>query len=652
MKKAILTTILFIILCCNLNAQIVDSIITQELKEVIITDAEVEPLFNNQLTSNQNLNTTEVSAFRPEKVQDGLALFPSLFSVNDGIGGQTIILRGYQQNQINIFYNGIPIKSNTEGSIAMNAFFMSNSDLSIEKGASSLIYAANSSGNVIRMDNKLFFEDKVGIKAGAFLGNNGKQNYNLSIHGKLTKKLSYQVGGNYYKRNSFPLSSKFDTIPNQPTRNERVNSDQENLEIMANLSYALNKKHDFSLFTMYNNSRFGFPPSLTRARFRRMDSWQNTILGLRSISNFENTFRLETNVYYTHLVDTLNQYTDKSFSTVRNLSYWNDNTLGARVILSKDLNKSHAFNLLADYKYDLHKQIWFKNAETKANTIIGTLEYKGKLSNQFYLTSGISYNFTNPAYSSINTEIERKNLAALNYQVSTAYLIKDIGKAHIGYSRNTIFPRIRDLFGDALLPYVPNPNLKVEKSDNFDLGFSTKLIQNKLDLSTSFYFSSIKDLLTQVRVSDTTSQVINLQSAQYIGGELLLKYKPTEKVFGLVSYSYMKAKNTSDYRTSDYIAYRPEHNLRLFLSYVPVKYFEIDVTYNHISKRFYDNITSWENIPNYSLFDIGIQSKPIDNLTFWFKVNNIFDENYFISFDQPQPGREFRIGLTIEWNKK
>lgn len=650
--KQIFFTSLIAILCYNLNAQTIDSTKAHVLNEVIVIDTKSTPSFTNQLATNQNLDANEVQSLRPEKIQDGLAFLPSLFLISDGIGGQTITLRGYQQNQINIFYNGIPIRSNTEGSIAMNAFFMSNSDVSVEKGASSLIYASNSSGNVIRMNDKLFYEDKVGIKASTFFGNNGKQNYNLAIHGKLAKALSYQIGGNFYRRNSFALSNNFDTIPDQPTTDERVNSDQRNLEIMSNISYTLNKNNYFSLFGMYNNSRFGYPPSLSRARYRRMDSWQNIILGVRSVSNLENNLRLETNTYYTHLVDTLNQYTDKTFSTVRNISYWNDQTIGTRIILSKEINRVHTINLSTDYKYDVHKQIWFTNAETKANTLIGIFEYKGNFYKKLFLTSGISYNFTNPVYSSINTNVERKNLTALNYQVSVAYVISLTNKVHIGYSRNTIFPRIRDLFGDALLPYIPNPNLKVEKSNNIDVGYTIKTMKNRLDISTSFYYSTIKDLLTQVRVTDTTSQVINLQSAQYVGGEFLLKYKLSKRTFGLVSYNYLKATNTSDNRTEDYIAYRPEHNLKLFLNYTPAEYFGIDVTCNYVSKRFYDNIVNWEYIPKYFLIDFGIQSKPIDNITIWFKVNNIFDENYFIAFDQPQAGREFRIGLTVEWDKK
>jgi len=627
-------------------------LISNELIEVVVIGEKPNSKFNNLATTNQNLKSGEIEMTRPEKLNDGLALLPSLYIAPDGIGGRTIVLRGYEQNRINIFLNGIPIRSNTEGSIVTEGFFMSSADVSIEKGASSLIYGSNSSGNVIRMDNKLFFAEKFGVKAGMFFGNNGKQNYNLAFHGKFSNKISYQFGANYYKRESFVLSSKFETVPEQPTTKERVNSDQENAEISGLIGYAPNSNHLFSLFAMYNNSEFGYTASIARPRFRRMDDWHNTIIGLRSVSKFRNNFRFESNFYYTHLVDTLNQYTDNTYSSIKSISHWNDQTLGTRIILSKNINDRHSLNASLDYKNDIHEQVWFKTAETKANTLNGTLEYKSNPIERLYLTSGVSYNFSNPAYTSLNVNTERKDLSAFNYQISTAYVIDKASKFHFGYSRNTIFPRMRDLFGDALLPYVPNPNLKVEKSDNFDLGFSTNAFQNKLELSTAFYHNSIQDLLTQIKVTDTSSQVVNLQAARFIGGEVMVKYRPTSKFFTLVSYNYLEASNKSENRTTDFIAYRPAHNLKAFISYNPIKYFGVDFTFSHTAKRYYDNITSWESLPNFSIFDIGVQSKPQKNLTIWFKVNNVFDENYFIAYDQPQPGREYRIGLNVEWNKK
>lgn len=647
--KHLITLFSFCFMALGLYAQIPkDTIATNDLPEVIVTAHGFSKQANSN-TTNSNLVTEQVALIRPEKITDGLTLLPGIYSVPDGIGGQTLNIRGFEQNRVNVFFNGIPLKSNTEGRISTDGLFFTNSDISVEKGTASLIYGANSSGNVIRIDNRIFTEEKFGIKFNSFWGNNMKQSYNTLITGNIKKKFYYQASANYFKRNSFNLSNEFDTVSNQTNRT-RVNSDQENLEILGTITYAPNSKHHISLTGMHNESMFGYPPSISSPRYRRMDFWHNTIIGLRHTSSFGNKINLETNLYYTYLKDTLNEYKDKTFSSIKRFSYWNDKTIGARGILSYQINKQHKLNYSIDYKNDIHEQAWFTTATTKANTLLSALEYRGEFIKRIFIDAGTSYNFTNPSYASSNENIIRKDLSVWNYQFSAAYSPLSLKyKVHAGYSRTSIFPRMRDLFGDVLIGYTANPDLTFEISDNFDIGIGSKFFKNKLSIQWGGYYSNIKNLITQVKATDTTNQVINLQSAVFSGSELMVKYSPSDKLFGMLSYSYLNAKNTSDGRTSDFIAYRPEHQFRTFMSYMPIKYIGIDLTYTFVSKRNYDNQSVWYELPDYSIFDFGITSKPIKYFTFWFKINNLLDRNYVSAFDQPLPGREFRFGLTFDF---
>ena len=647
--KLLITLLSFCSLTIGLYAQNPkDTIVIYDLPEVIIT-AHGFSKQENSNTTNSNLLAEQVALKRPEKITDGLTLLPGIYSVPDGIGGLTLNIRGFEQNRINVFFNGIPLRSNTEGRISMDGLFFTNSDISIEKGTASLIYGANSSGNVIRMDNIVFPDEKFGIKFNSFMGNNGKQSYNTLITGNITKKFYFQSSANYYKRNSINLANEFDTVSNQTNRT-RVNSDQENLELLGIITYVPNSKHHISLTGMHNESKFGYPPSISSPRYRRMDFWHNTIIGLRHTSSFGDEINLETNIYYTYLNDTLNEYKDKTFTSIKRFSYWNDKTIGARGILTYQINTQHKLNYSIDYKNDIHEQAWFTTATTEANTLLTAIEYRGELVKSIFINAGSSYNFTNPIYVSSNENILRKDLSVWNYLFSAAYSPVSLNyKVHAGYSRNSIFPRMRDMFGDVLIGYSANPDLTFEISNNFDFGFDTKFFENKLSIQLGGYYSNIKNLITQVKVTDTTNQVINLQSSLFSGGELMVKYSPSDKLFGMLSYSYLNAKNTSDGRTSDFIAYRPEHQFMAFISYIPFKYFGFDLTYTFVSKRNFDNQSVWYVLPDYSIIDFGITSKPIKYFTFWFKINNLLDRNYVSAFDQPLPGREFRVGLTFDF---
>jgi outer membrane receptor protein involved in Fe transport len=608
----------------------IDSSKMTETKTIIVKEYEY-PEFINKNTTNNRLSIKEVTKIRSEKLIDDLTFLPGIYNVPDGIGGQILNIRGFEQNRVKIYFNGIPLSSNTENRINTEGLFLNNTDISVEKGAASLIYGSNSSGNVLRINNRIITNYKFGIKMNSYFGNQGKQSYNILVKGNFRKEFYYEISTNYFKRKYFILSNNFNSL-SSPTSKERLNSDQENLEILTNLTYSFNKNHLLSVTGMYNLSNFGYPPSIINARYRRMDFWNNSILGLRYISKLSKKINLETNLYFTFLSDTLNQYTNNTFTSIQRSSYWNDKTFGVRSIFTYQFIHFNKLCFSVDYKSDSHEQVWFTTATTKANTILSALEYQSTIKKMIFINIGTSYNYTNPSYSSKNENIERKNLSEFNYMLSTAYQPVSLNyKIHAGFSRMSIFPRMRDLFGDVLLPYIPNPNLTTETTDNIDIGFNSKVIHDDLSLQFSGYLSKVQNLLTEIKVSDTTSQVINLQSAQFSGIEIMVKYNHLSN-FGLLSYSYLYAKNTSSNRISNFIAYRPKHQLRTFISYEPLKYLGFDLTYSFISERYFYNQNVWQQLPNYSIFDLGITTKPLRLFTIWFKVNNIFDRiSYWIN---------------------
>lgn len=626
-----------------------DSLSVSELPEVVVS-AQGFSNFINANTSNYNILSEQISLIRPEKVTETFQFLPGVYSVPDGIGGQALNIRGFDQNRINIYYNGIPVRSNTEGKISTDGLFFTNSDFSIEKGSSSLIYGSNSSGNIIRIDNRIFTPELFGINVNTYIGNNSKRSLNTTITGRVKNKFYYQASANYYYRNSFRLSDNFDTTSVQQN-NSRLNSFQNNLELLGIFTYAPSARHYISITGLHNQSEFGYPPSIVSPRYRKMDFWHNTMIGVRHKSLLGEKFVLESNIYSTFLIDTLNEYTDKTFTKIKRYSYWNDRTLGFRGVLTYHLTNRHRFNYLIDYKNDNHEQAWFTTATTKANTFISAVEYKGSLSKSLSIDAGTSYNLSNPSYSSKNDNVIRKELSSWNYQISMGYNIEAY-KIYGGYSKTSIFPRMRDLFGDVLIGYTPNPNLTTEQSDNFNVGLNSQFLSDKLIVEVNGFYNHIKDLLTQIKDSDTTNQVINLQSATFSGGEIMIKYFPSKNLFAMASYSFLDPKNTSENRTSDNIAYLPKNQIRAFTSYTISKYFIIDFTFSFISNRKYNIQGNWESLNEYSVVDIGFSSEIVKNFSIWFKASNLFDTNYLGAYDQPQPGREYKIGLSYNYKQK
>src|SRR6185369_17010878 len=104
------------------------------------------------------------------------------------------------------------------------------------------------------------------------------------------------------------------------------------------------------------------------------------------------------------------------------------------------------------------------------------------------------------------------------------------------------------------------------------------------------------------------------------------------------SYTFNKSLNTSELRTSDHIAYHPEHFIKLYWAFVKYDYLSTDIAFTYSSDKFYQTGNAWSSLSDYRVWDVGLHSKLSSVLKLWVKVTNVFDANYFSVFDQPQAG--------------
>lgn len=605
-------------------------------------------------STESSINLHQIEAMIPEKRNEALSFLPGIIETPEGSAGKEIVVRGVSQSRINIFFNGVPIRSNTYNNIPLDGFLLSNTEsIILETVAPSLIYGANSSGNVLYLKTNPLSQKSFSLGLTSYGGNNGKQGHQFNVSG-FTSKLHYKLSGGYYSRNSFRLSDKFVLTPSQPSIN-RTNSDQKNIEVMGMITPIFSKNHLYSLFGSFNSSEYGRPASTSRPRYRRMDFWQNAFVGLNGISSFAYNIKMENIFYYTSLKDTVTRYNDSECTQIRSFSYWNDQTFGGRSIVSKELNSDNDAHLSLDIKRDMHQQDWHSKSETKSTTTIMTLGLQNRSIKNISIAPGVSYNNVKPNYSSENSNLERKNFSAFNYKLLVTYLQdKSLYDLYAGFSYTTIFPATIDIFGDALrsddwYKIIPNPDLKEENSRNLDFGANFNFQELGLKLGISFYYNKLTDLINAISLSDSTEQSINIADARNMGFDFTMQYDIHNKIKTYLTYSYLDARNISSNRTSDHLAYLPKHRLKLLSSFVPVSYLELNLIATYMSSQYYELIGNWDSLDSYLIIDSNMNFNVLNGIGFFIKVSNLFDENYESLFGYPQPGREFLVGLKLKY---
>ena len=177
-----------------------------------------------------------------------------------------------------------------------------------------------------------------------------------------------------------------------------------------------------------------------------------------------------------------------------------------------------------------------------------------------------------------------------------------------------------------------NPDLKVEKSDNYSLGLETNY--NNIPVACGAFLRKVKNLIDYTRPTVTDIwQATNLGSVDFKGAELRL---------GPLSYTYMEAnRNTSGF-LSKYALDILKHQLMLNLNR-NVLGIKIDWHMSYNERKFGET---------YFVGDLCV-SKVFENknnsMEPFLKIDNFTDTEYSEISGVTQPGRWTQAGIRLKW---
>jgi hemoglobin/transferrin/lactoferrin receptor protein len=154
--------------------------------------------------------------------------------------------------------------------------------------------------------------------------------------------------------------------------------------------------------------------------------------------------------------------------------------------------------------------------------------------------------------------------------------------------------------GDALI--TPNPDLKPERTNNFELGFST-LIHNKVKLDASIYYTQIQDVITMLpsKLNGLDSAVYNFKNTK------VFKYQNAQEAY-IYGYSLQVAadvlQNVSFNSSLNYTYGRIKaNNVESPLDHIPPMFGRTAITY-HLKKLSIEASSlynGWKRIEDYNL---------------------------------------------------
>ncbi len=631
----------------------------------IFTLGEVFITATREIDISGRVTQSEMETQNKTEVSKALDVLPGITLTASGQRNEsTLTIRGFDLRSVPVFMDGIPVYVPYDGYVDLARF--TTFDLSVvdvSKGFSSMLFGPNSLGGAINLisrkpTKKLEYDGAMGL-----INTNGyRGNFNIGSH---FSKIYFQGGYSYLHRDSYILSKNFESRMHE-SGGERKNSYRTDQKINLKIGWTPTEKQEYVVGYINQQGSKGNPlyagddklnSLFSKPRYWQWPAWNKETYYLLTNTKLTGKHYIRNKIYYDIFKNTINSYDDSTYSTQKKpyafQSRYNDYTYGANIEYGTTILQNNELKFSTQYKKDVHREnnIGEPVRRFEDNTTYFAIEDIYKISKSIVLIPGISYS-------------ERENIIAQDYnsktesitdypsaspsksfsgQLGLFYYFKDNHRLSFSVSKKSRFATIKDRYSYRMGTAIPNPDLKPETADNYDISYSGKFF-NKLFCQASVYYSHITDaILTVNNVQPGKSQMQNTGSAEFMGAEIATRYTIKKKLIIGASYSYIEKHNLTN--PSVLFTDVPDSKVFSFIEYKPTQLISIMLNAEYYSSRY---STSYGTIaPEFTLVNTMISGKIWKYLSLEAGVNNIFDTNYMLVEGYPEEGRNFFVTLRF-----
>lgn len=658
---------LFVVLLFNLMICTICLGASFDLGEVVVT-AKKQAI--SKTTTTSEVTSEDIDARGCKTIDEALELVPGVNVVKGGKGEMHVFIRGFSDNDVKILIDGVPVYETYFHTLDLSQFPVDSiAKIKVIKGASSVLYGANTMGGVINIITKKGSAAPF-TKLSASFGDYGTQNYSVS-HGGQRQKINYFLAYSYQKSDGYRLSSDFDekdkynglSSPFMEDGGKRDLSDYEKSAFNGKLGYDTSDAKLYLSFDYHNNKR-GIPTEYYRYwRFTKWDEWMVNLAGERKIGE---NINIRDTVFYVDLENEISSYTDKNCDTLGgkwfDKSEYDDYLAGNKFEVRLQTSNINLFTLGFTYVFEEHRQREFNTKDKNGNVLypgwsdwekFQTETYTFAIEDEFTfgpftITPGFSYNKLHPIKSS--EARPRDDIDSLDPQLGVLYLLDSTTTLHASVGKKTRFPHMKELYSEK---GGGNPHLKEQHTTAFEIGGEKYFYLKNWEahFNISYFYNNIRDLIGLVDLPTGDPQYQNIGKARIQGVETSVDLKPRENLWTEVSYTYLWAKDDDKDRRLENI---PQHKIDGEIRY---RFnfglnFNVQTSYVHGQYEYlYDKNTKTEitrGLPDYLLINFNVSQMIAKHFKIFVQVNNVTDVDYDEG-QGPMPGRNFLIGIEGRW---
>jgi len=646
------------------NTRAQDSLLTQELNEVIITATRTLRQLSSLPMPAQIISSKDIKSSNSLRLNDILNEQTGLITVPDFGGGEGIQVQGLDSQYTLILIDGVPLVGRSAGTLDITRIAVGNiKQIEIVKGASSSLYGSEALGGVINIITerpKNGFKGDVNYRIGSFNTTDFNNNINFKKN-----KLSIQTFFNRYRSNGYDLNTTDALNTVEPFSNYTLNS---------KFTYDFNEATRLLVAGKYFSQNQEYVASSSLAGESDVNEW-NTHLKLRHRYSDKWSSYFEFYATRYKAKDFLNNLDGNRFST----SFFNQLLVRPEMRATFTLNDNNSFIGGIGFNHETLNRTDFTESP-EFNSPYVYLQYDGHITPKLNLIVGARLDSHNKYQSQFSPKVaaryELSDYLAIKGSVGYGFKAPDFRQLYFDFTNATVGYTV--LGYNAVLTAIPklneqgqianiivpisefNNELNPENSISINFGVDLNL-PSGLKFSVNLFRNNIDDLIdTRVIANKTNGQNIfsyyNVNKVYTQGLEFNTSWKITQnlKISGGYQLLYAFDKNAIKafengevyarlnssspsfrLKKEDYFGLynRSRHmsNLKMFYSFEPLKmdtslrgtyrskYGLIDTNGNTFLDT-YDNF-----VDGFVVIDFAINKTFLDNYQLGFGIDNLFD---------------------------
>lgn len=623
----------------------------------------------------------ELERFDYRRLDEALAVQPGLTLTPGGRGSaraeQRIYLRGFDGLQVPFLIDGIPFYVSWDGEPTDLSRF-TTFDLAAIEVSKSYVPVASGPGalggaiNLVTRRPTRPFEGDFGIAydADRNLDSNGYRAH-ANLGGRWGDWYA-QFGASTLQSDGWRLPKDFApagppvTAPLQGNRQpagERLRSQSRDVKFSLKVGYAPNETDEYALAFYDQQGEKQVPPYAgspnPNQRFNYFDwpQWDKQSFYFLSNTAWNAGLSLRTRLYYDRFQNSLNSYDNLSYSTQNTprafTSSYDDHAVGGSWVLGIPVGPgeiSLAGHLRNDYHDDQQQTPARVPPVLKFEDRTWSLgaEYRWPLAEGWNAVIGVSRDSREARQAQDQNQagasFDLKSQGATSLQGAVTWRVAAGSELYATVSRRGRFPSLFERYSYRLGSAIPNPGLKLERSSNYEVGYSGQ-VASTFNFSAAAFISELDDLIQPVTVSPGVVQNQNVGTARYCGVELSLKWAPSSILDLGVSYTWLDRESTTQPRRI--LFGTPENAAFAYVSWRPIQRLELAPSVEFATRRNTSDVVSaaGEPVGGYTLFNLRALLRLNDTYSLEVGLRNLTDRLYQLDYGYPAQGRNFSIML-------